>query len=311
MNATARTPCALAIFILSGCAVLTPATPTRIEHEPRAEATALGGAPAAVALVLSGGSARGFAHIGVIKVLEQAGIRPDLVVGASAGSIVGALYASGMRGDELERAAGRADSSLVGDYALTLYSLGVVRGERLREFINVEVKGRLIEQLPLRFAAVAANLRTGELIAFNHGDTGQAVRASSAIPGVFEPVRVGGRLYADGGLVSPLPVATARAMGARTVIAVDVVYPPADSAISSPLAVLFQTFLIQTYRLKEMERSLADVVIAPVMHTSGQLGFSDRAKLIAAGEDAAISALPVIRAALAAAAIQRESRDSR
>ena len=301
MNATARTSCALATVILSGCAVLMPVTPTRIDHEPRAVLATPLGKPAAIALVLSGGAARGFAHIGVIKVLEQAGIRPDLVVGTSAGAIVGALYASGMNSHELERAAARADNSLVRDYAFTLYSLGVVRGERLREFINVEVKGRLIEELPMRFAAVAANLRTGELIAFNIGDTGQAVRASSAGPGVFEPVRVGGRLYADGGLVSPLPVATARAMGARTVIAVDVVYPPADSAIGSPLAVLFQTFLIQTYRLKEMERPFADVVIAPVMHTSGQLGFSDRAKLIAAGEDAAISALPAIRAALAAA----------
>ena len=300
MSARTRALFALTAFMWSGCTLLLPAVTARIEHEPRAFDSKDAVNPVAVALVLSGGSARGFAHIGVIRVLEQAGIRPDLIVGSSAGSIVGALYASGMSVGELESAANLAGDSLLSDYSITLSPLGLLRGDRLREFVNGAVKNRLIEQFQIRFAAVAADLRTGELVAFNRGDAGQAVRASSAIPGVFEPAHIGGRLYADGGLVSPLPVTTARAMGARKVIAVDVVFPPAGNAITSPLAVMFQTFLIQTYRLKELERPLADVVITPVMRSDGQLGFADRAELMAAGEDAARAALPKIRAVLSA-----------
>ncbi len=300
MIARTHTPFALVFAVLSGCTILMPAAPTRIEHEPRAFGIADARAPIEVALVLSGGSARGFAHIGVIKALEHSGIRPGLVVGTSAGSIVGALYAAGMNASELEDAAKRADDSLLGDYTLSLSSLGLVRGERLREFVNTEAKHRLIEQFPIRFAAVATDLRSGDLVAFNRGDAGQAVRASAAIPGVFEPARISGRLYVDGGLVSPLPVTTARTMGARLVIAVDVAYPPSGNAITSPLAVMYQTFLIQTYRLKELERPFADIVIAPVIRTDGQLGFADRAELIAAGEDAVRAALPRIRALLSA-----------
>ena len=300
MSARTRALFALTAFMWSGCTLLLPAVTARIEHEPRAFDSKDAVNPVAVALVLSGGSARGFAHIGVIRVLEQAGIRPDLIVGTSAGSIVGALYASGMSIGELESAANLAGDSLLSDYSITLSPLGLLRGDRLREFVNGAVKNRLIEQFQIRFAAVAADLRTGELVAFNRGEAGQAVRASSAIPGVFEPAHIGGRLYADGGLVSPLPVTTARAMGARKVIAVDVVFPPAGNAITSPLAVMFQTFLIQTYRLKELERPLADVVITPVMRSDGQLGFADRAELMAAGEDAARAALPKIRAVLSA-----------
>ena len=300
MSARTRALFALTAFMWSGCTLLLPAVTARIEHEPRAFDSKDAVNPVAVALVLSGGSARGFAHIGVIRVLEQAGIRPDLIVGTSAGSIVGALYASGMSVGELESAANLAGDSLLSDYSITLSPLGLLRGDRLREFVNGAVKNRLIEQFQIRFAAVAADLRTGELVAFNRGDAGQAVRASSAIPGVFEPAHIGGRLYADGGLVSPLPVTTARAMGARKVIAVDVVFPPAGNAITSPLAVMFQTFLIQTYRLKELERPLADLVITPVMRSDGQLGFADRAELMAAGEDAARAALPKIRAVLSA-----------
>ena len=300
MSARTRALFALTAFMWSGCTLLLPAVTARIEREPRVFESKDAVNPVAVALVLSGGSARGFAHIGVIRVLEQAGIRPDLIVGTSAGSIVGALYASGMSVGELESAANLAGDSLLSDYSITLSPLGLLRGDRLREFVNSAVKNRLIEQFQIRFAAVAADLRTGELVAFNRGDAGQAVRASSAIPGVFEPAHIGSRLYADGGLVSPLPVTTARAMGARKVIAVDVVFPPAGNAITSPLAVMFQTFLIQTYRLKELERPLADVVITPVMRSDGQLGFADRAELMAAGEDAARAALPAIRAVLSA-----------
>ena len=289
-------------WLLAGCAAWLPRPLAPIENEPQAGPHRQLAAPRPLALVLSGGSARGFAHVGVIKVLEREGLKPDLIVGTSAGGIVGALYASGMSAAQLEEEARSADSGRMLDPdwmgLATLQSFGLMRGEGLSEFINEKVKRRKLEELPIPFAAVAVDLRTGKLAAFNHGDTGVAVRASSAVPGVFTPVPLRDGLYADGGLVSPLPAATARAMGAKIVIAVDVVYPPGDSVISNPFSVLFQTFLIQTYRLREYELKDADIVIAPLLRTAGQLSFSDRDWIIRAGEEAASAALPKIRALL-------------
>ena len=288
-----------AAWLLAGCAAWLPRPPIQIDNEPQAGPHRQLTASRPLALVLSGGAARGFAHVGVIKVLEREGIKPDLIVGTSAGGIVGALYASGMSAAQLEEEARSADGGRMLDPdwmgLVTLKNFGLLRGEGLSEFVNEKVGRRKLEELPIPFAAVAVDLRTGKLAAFNRGDTGVAVRASSAVPGVFMPVPLRDGLYADGGLVSPLPAATARAMGAKIVIAVDVVYPPGDSTISNPLSVLFQTFLIQTYRLREYELKDADLVIAPLLPSSGQLGFSDRDWIIRAGEEAASAALPKIR----------------
>lgn len=288
-----------ATWLLAGCAAWLPRPLAPIDNEPQAMPHRQLAAPRPLALVLSGGAARGFAHVGVIKVLEREGIKPDLIVGTSAGGIVGALYASGMSAAQLEEEARSADSGRMLDPdwmgLMTLKNFGLLRGEGLSDFVNEKVKWRKLEELPVPFAAVAVDLRTGKLAAFNQGDTGAAVRASSAVPGVFTPVPLRDGLYADGGLASPLPAATARAMGAKIVIAVDVVFPPENSTISSPWSVLFQTFLIQTYRLREYELKDADIVIAPVLPASGQLSFSDRDWIIRAGEEAASAALPKIR----------------
>ena len=275
-----------------------------VSNPPRAAplAKTLGGH--GVALVLSGGSARGFAHIGVIKVLEEARIRPDLIVGASAGSIVGALYASGMGAAAIEILSRQADGALVDETdwlrLLRLRSLGLYAGNALHAFVGEHVGHRLIENMPIPFAAVATDLASGAAVAFTRGDAGHAVHASAAVPGVFEPVDIEGRLYADGGLASPLPARIARQLGARAVIAVDVIYPPTDSGKPhSPLDVMFQTFLVQTWRLKEAELGVADLVITPAIPTTvRQYGFKDRQMLIAAGEAAARNALPRIRALL-------------
>ena len=299
------TAATLAAALLAGCAFITTRMP-EVTDPPHAAplATSLGGQ--AMALVLSGGSARAFAHIGVIKVLEEAGIRPDLIVGTSGGSIVGALYASGMRAAGIEALSRQADGVFTSDTdwsrLLRLKSLGLLAGNALHGFVGEHVGHRPIEKMPIPFAAVATDLGSGNAVAFTHGDAGHAVHASCAVPGVFEPVEIQGKLYADGGLSSPLPARIARQLGARIVIAVDVVYPPADSGtLRSPLGVMFQTFLVQTWRLKEAEISVADLVIAPDIPVTGsQYGSKDREMLIAAGEAAARRALPALRALMAA-----------
>ena len=165
-------------------------------------------------LALGGGAARGFAHIGVLKVFEANGIIPDWIVGTSAGSLVGALYASGLSAFELQRLGLALDEATFSDW--TLRSRGLLKGEALAAYVNQQLKNRTIEALPRRLAIVATDLRSGEPIVFQRGDTGTAVRASSAVPGIFSPVRIQDRDYVDGGLTHPVPAAVARALGAQT-----------------------------------------------------------------------------------------------
>jgi NTE family protein len=254
-----------------------------------------------VALVLSGGSARGFAHVGVIKVLEANGLRPSLVVGSSAGSLVGALYASGLRPEELERAAGSLDFGTLGDWIVPgsgLFRLepGLLRGNGLRDFVNRWSRHARIEDFPIRFAAIATDLRSGSVVVFNAGDAGTAVLASCAVPGLIAPVQIQDRLIGDGQISSPLPVAAARVLGADRVIAVDVLYPPADAEITGVVDVLFQAGIVAANRLKDMEAAGADLLIRPrIPPTTGQYGFEQREQLIAAGEAAAYQALEGVR----------------
>lgn len=288
-------------LLLGGCATFQP--PMQSDHPPSAVAARPfppGRAP--VALVLSGGAARGFAHVGVIKVLEQQGLKPDLIVGTSAGSIVGALYASGLTAAELESAVAQMDKSVFSDYVLPGLGflpgeMGFVRGEKLHRFIDAHVNTHHIEDFPIRFAAVATELSTGNVTAFNSGDAGLAVVASSAVPGVITPVVIDRRYYGDGQIASPLPIGAARALGAQIVVAVDVVYPPQDAFLYSAVSVLFQSFAISAHRLKESEKTGADLLIAPVIQkTPGQFTFADRRHLIEAGEQASMALLPSILA---------------
>lgn len=297
-----RTRAALGILLvaatLAGCASA-PVTIHEVTEPYLQSAPPLPGA--GVALVLSGGSARGFAHAGVIKALEANGLRPDLIVGSSAGSIVGALYASGLTAAELETALGRLDSSVFSEIALPGLGflpspLGLVRSHGLHQYMDREVRRHNMEEFPIRFAAVATDLQTGELQVFNAGDAGLAVSASSAVPGIITPTKIRGRLYVDGQLSSPVPVAAARKLGARIVIAVDVVYPPEDAHLTSALRVLFQSFVISAHRLKQWEIAAADSVIVPDLgRTSGQWSFGDRERLIGAGEAATLRVMDRLR----------------
>ena len=287
-------------LLLAGCATFSPQLKSgpdpRFEPPEPLEATDPG-----VALVLSGGAARGYAHVGVIRVLEANGLRPSIVVGSSAGSVVGSLYASGLFGVELENTVAELDRRTFNDWVLPSLGFfpgekGFVKGDKLHRFIDEHARHHMIERFPIRFAAVATELRTGETQIFNAGDVGAAVRASSAVPGIIVPAEIAGRLYGDGQISSPIPVGAARRLGARKTIAVDVIYPPEDAFITSAIGVLFQTFTISMNRLKRFELLQADVVISPELpRTSGQMSFGDRDQLIAAGERAAVHALEKIR----------------
>ena len=287
-------------LVLAGCATQPP--PERIGPDPRfVPPSTYETRSSPVALVLSGGAARGFAHVGVLKVLEAHGLRPDIVVGSSAGSIVGALYASGLSAAQVEEAVAELGMGTFNDWALPGLgflpgAMGLVKGGKLRRFIDDRVAHHPIEKFPIRFAAVATDLRDGSVEIFNAGDAGLAVLASSAVPGIIAPVEIGGRVYADGQVSSPLPVEAARRLGASAVIAVDVLYPPTDAAPRTAVGVLFQSFIVSSHRLKLFERSQADLVLAPELpRTSGQMGFRDRERLIAAGETSAEASIEQIR----------------
>jgi NTE family protein len=198
--------------------------------------------PIRIGLALGGGAARGFAHIGVIKVLEAQGIVPDLIAGTSAGSVVGALYAAGLDGFELQKVGMELDEATLADWSFP--SRGLFKGEALQDFVNRQVRQKPLERLGKPFAAVATDLKSGEMVAFRTGNTGMAVRASSAVPGIFKPVAIREREYVDGGLTSPVPVRAVKAMGADFVIAVDVGSKPQWGKSDSTLDLLLRTFTI-------------------------------------------------------------------
>ena len=249
-----------------------------------------------VALVLSGGSLRGFAHLGVLKVLAANGIHPDLIVGTSAGSIVGGLYASGMSVAAMEEAAAGIDFDLFAGFLASRFGIG---RPLVHTFVEQFTRGARIETFPTRFAAVATDLQRGCVAVFNGGDAAVAIQASTAVPGVFAPTSIGERDYVDGGLVSPLPVRVARALGAERVIAIDVVFDPNESRLSSTIDRLFQTTLVMTRALANQEGREADVLIAPTLPPQAEVTLANHRALIAAGERAAMVALPRIHALLA------------
>jgi NTE family protein len=248
--------------------------------------------------VLGGGAARGFAHIGVIQVLEEAGIRPDLVVGTSAGSLVAALYASGKSGPELARLAHSMDESAITDWAFP--GRGLIRGEALARYVREQTAARNIEQMKLPLGIVATDLDSGAPILFQRGDAGLAVRASSAVPAVFQPVKIGSREYVDGGLVSPVPVRFARQMGAELVIAVDISSPPEGQPTGDAMRMLLQTFAIMGRSINQFELRDADVVLRPKLDGIGSADFTARSRSIEAGRDAAAALLPQLKAKIAA-----------
>lgn len=253
-----------------------------------------------IGLALGGGAARGFAHVGVIQVLEEAGIKPALVAGTSAGSLVAALYASGRSGGQLQQVALEMDEAAFADWTMPLFNRGMLRGEALARYVNAQVGSKLIENMALPLGIVATDLASGQGVLFQRGDTGTAVRASSAVPAVFLPVKVGTHEFVDGGLVSPVPVRYAKQMGAELVIAVDISSAPEGNPSGDALQVLLQTFAIMGKSINSWELREADLVVRPALVGVRSADFAARRRAIDAGRAAMQALLPQLKAAIEA-----------
>lgn len=249
-----------------------------------------------LALVLSGGGLRGFAHLGVLKALQDSGVRPDLVVGSSVGALVGALYASGRDAQELERIVS-ADGFCLGSGWFRRSAQRTPMS--LHAFVSLHLCHQRIERFPIGFAAVATDLQDGGMAIFNRGGAALAVQASTGLPGAFASTLIGGRAFADGGLTSPVPVRVARALGAQHVIAVDLTSPPEQSRLDGLVDRMFQVGLVMVRSLATHEACEADVLIEPGFPPQEQIYLDNRLTLIAAGETATLAALPRIRELLA------------
>ena len=255
--------------------------------------------PLKIGLALGGGAARGFAHVGVIAVLEEAGLKPQILVGTSAGSLVAALYATGKTSAQLQQTALNMEEVAITDWMLPIFGRGMFRGEALARYVNELTANRLIENMVIPLGIVATDLNSGQAVLFQKGDTGTAVRASSAVPAVFVPVRINGRDYVDGGLVSPVPVRFARQMGADVVVAVDISSPPEANLASDTLQILLQTFAIMGKSINQYELKDADVVVRPSLAGLKSADFSARQRAMDAGRAAMLAALPALKARLA------------
>ncbi|WP_051279589.1 patatin-like phospholipase family protein [Chitinilyticum aquatile] len=278
-------------LLLTACGTTEPVIESKPTPPPAPKKIRIG-------LALGGGAAKGFAHIGVIKMLEANGIKVDVVTGTSAGSVVGSLYASGIDPFLLQEKAFALDEGQIRD--VSLLSGGLVKGQKLQDYVNTLVGNRPMEKFPKPFAAVATNLDTGERMVFGSGNAGQAVRASSSIPGVFEPVLIGGKRYVDGGVVSPVPVDAARQLGADFVIAVDISSKAANGKPASMVGNVNQAIIIMGQKLGEQEMTRADVVVRPKVGKIGAADFDQKNVAILEGEKAMLALMPELRRKLAA-----------
>lgn len=264
--------------------------------EPRALAHA---APASLALVLSGGGLRGFAHLGVLQALQDLGVEPDLIVGTSVGAVVGGLVASGRTPASLAATALASELDPWGSWLVTPSS----RSARLEALLRAQLGRRAIEAFPRRFAAVAAERASGCLVALTAGDAARAIVASAALPGGLAPVRVGGVELVDGCIGTPLPVRVARALGARHVIAVDVSFHPESPAPVGLVDSVLHAGMLMTRHLASADRAAADLVLDPALPPVPEVTLANRVRIIEAGAHAAEHAAVRLRALAAIAGV--------
>jgi NTE family protein len=277
--------CSFIIMLIACILTLVSCVPKQVLPPPK---------PAKIGLVLGAGASKGFAHIGVLKVLESHKIPVHMIVGTSVGSFVGSLYAYGYDAYQLQTMAFALQREDLID--LMLPDNGFVRGEKLENYVNWALKNTTIEKLQIPFYAVATNIRTGEEIVFGVGNTGMAVRASCSIPGVFQPAKISDDTFVDGGVVSPLAIDAARKQGADVVIAVDISSSIDSSVPRSTIDTILQSINIMYAKISLIQLSKADVVIRPNVGYIGSSDFSKRHEAILEGEKATIAALPDINA---------------
>ncbi|WP_319475765.1 patatin-like phospholipase family protein [Marispirochaeta aestuarii] len=239
-----------------------------------------------IGLTLSGGAARGFAHIGVLKVLQENSIPIHYVTGTSVGSIVGALICGGYGWEEILKIARDLKwSELVRP---TLSGMGLVKSDRLENFINDLLGSVEFRDLEIPLRVVAVDLNKAEELIFDSGSVARAVRASSSVPGIFEPVQEKKRVLVDGGVINNLPCSLARKMGAQKVIAVDLnANPSNDQPPENLLDITYRSFAIMLNNSSMEGRSNADIVIQPELHDYNYHDLSKADDMVRKGEEAA------------------------
>ena len=251
--------------------------------------------PPKIALVLGGGAARGFAHVGVIRVLEQEKIPIHMIVGTSVGSLIGALYASDPNSFNLEWLSFSIEKDDIFDYSMIYSKMGPVQGERLEKFIQTKVRAKILEQMKIPFYAVATDLNEGNTWVFEKGSVAKAVRASCSIPGIFQPLELGGKMYVDGGVTDNLPVDVARAKGADIIIAVNISKNIRNPQVNTLIDVIMQSINIMGRELVIYKSRGYDVLIEPNVGDVGTTDFTQKKRLMDAGIQAAKQAMPKIR----------------
>jgi len=277
------------ILVLTSCTLKEAQTPPVIQPPPVVQPPPK---PAKIGLVLGAGSSKGFAHIGVLKILEANKIPIHMIVGTSVGSVVGSLYAYGLDAFQLQKMSFSIEKGDVVD--LTLPDNGFIKGEKLEEFVNKTLKYSPMEKLRIPFYAVATDIQNGQEIVFGRGNAGTAVRASCSIPGVFRPVKIGDKMYVDGGVVSPVAVDAAKRFGADVVIAVDISAGVEQTLPGNTIETILQSINIMYSKLASVQLSRADAVIRPKVGHIGSADFSKRHEAILEGEKATLEALPKI-----------------
>jgi NTE family protein len=269
------------VVTLVACATTPPLPPARLK-------------PATIAVVLGAGASKGFAHIGVLKVLEAQNIPIHMVVGTSVGSLVGSLYASGKTAFELQGIAMKMERDNIIDYDWKIWNGGLIKGGKLENFINLNIQNTPIEKLKIRYYAVATNAATGEEVVFDRGNTGMAVHASCSVPGVFRPLKIGSSTYLDGSVVSPVAVDVARRNGADIVIAVDISGGINTDVPSGIMDTMRKSVDIMYSRIAEYQTKNADIVIRPNMKNIGSTDMNKFNEAIFEGEKAASLKIPEI-----------------
>lgn len=258
---------------------------------------ATGAARPSVGVVLGGGAARGFSHIGLLQALEEEGIPVDILVGTSMGSIVAGLYAAGFSTEQLEWMVQEIDLADLFSPFIPPKG-GLLDTSGFERFLDQLTGGLRVEELEMPFYSVITNLITGESVALDHGPLSTAIVASMAIPGMFPPVIIDGEAYIDGGIKEPVPVLAARKAGADVVIAVDVRRELEEIDLDAILTNLQLTLYFLLDDNTEAQLAYADVIVSPEVHTSSYMEYHDAARFIDEGYRAAKAAIPEIKALL-------------
>ncbi|MGN1385129.1 MAG: patatin-like phospholipase family protein [Bacillus sp. (in: firmicutes)] len=238
-----------------------------------------------IGLALGSGGARGFAHLGVIKVLQEEKIDISYIAGSSMGALIGSMFAAGTDLERLYKVVMSFKRKYYLDF--TVPKMGFIKGNRLKDFIGIFTQWKNIEDLPIPLAVVATNIKTGEKVVMKEGPVADAVRASVAVPGIFVPVKIDDKLLVDGGVVDRVPISVVKEMGADFVISVDVLHVKEDAELNSIYDVILQTLDILQLEVMKSRQVKADVMLNPRVENYSSSAFTNIDEIVALGEQEA------------------------